>query len=90
MPVPVGVAGEGERREAQRFDDDPQLLPEFADQALFRRLIRLDLSPGKFPQAGHGPSRRALRQEDAAVGIDQRDGDDQLKAQISGRSSGPA
>ena len=69
MEIRIAVAGEGERREARFVDDDPQLFPEFPHQGVLGPLPRLDLAAGKFPQAGHRPACRPLRDQHAAVRI---------------------
>jgi hypothetical protein len=73
----IGVAREGERREARRADRNAEFLHEFADERLFRPLARLQLAARKLPQARQRASGRALRQQNAAVGVDQRAGDDE-------------
>ena len=77
VEVVIGVAGEGERGEAALPRADAQFLVEFADQAGLRGFARLDLSAGKLPQAGHRLVRRPLRQQNAAVRVDQRHRRDQ-------------
>jgi hypothetical protein len=59
---------------------DAELLVKLAHQRLLRRLAGLDLAAGKLPETGQRLSLRPLRQKDAAVGIDQRAGDDEQNA----------
>ena len=70
MEIVIGMAGEGERRQAGNLGLDAEFLVEFADQALLRRLAGLDLAAWKFPQAGKLLALRALRQKHAPVGVD--------------------
>ena len=79
QPVLSGMtAGGGNTAgEAGMGDLDAQLLVQLADQAGFRRLARLDLAAGEFPQARHRPPLGPLRDQHAAVGIDQRHRSDQ-------------
>src|SRR5262245_65724374 len=77
MKIRIGVAGEGERREAGFADDDAELLLELADQGLFGALARLDLAAGKFPQARHRFAGGALGDQHAAVRVNEGAGGDQ-------------
>ncbi len=65
------MAGERQRRETLFVDDDAQFLLEFADERIFRPLARLDLAAGKLPQSSHRFSWRTLRDQHAAIGIDE-------------------
>ena len=56
---------------------------QFADQRLLRPLAGLDLAAGKFPQARERLAFRALRDQHALVGIDQRAGDDEGELDVS-------
>ena len=71
------MAGEGERRETSLADGDADFLMQFADQRLLRPFAGLDLAAGKFPQACQRLAFRALRDQYALVGVDQRAGDDE-------------
>src|SRR5271154_7608354 len=51
VEVVVSVAGEGERREAGRFDDDPELLAKFADQRLLWEFAGAHLAARELPKA---------------------------------------
>ena len=75
MKIVIGVAREGERREAGFLHGDADLLVQLADQGCFRPLAGFDLAAGKFPQARHHLSLRPLRDQDALVGVDERAGD---------------
>jgi len=46
----------------------------FADQRLFRPLAGFELAAWEFPQAGKRPALRALRDQHALVGVNQRAG----------------
>jgi hypothetical protein len=74
MEAGVGEARKSERREACLFDTDPELLFEFADEGLLRPLIHLDFAAGKFPKTGKNVSIRALRDQHAAIPVDQGGG----------------
>ncbi len=76
MEIRIGVAREGERREASLLDDDAQFLLELADQRFFGPFARLHLAAGKLPQAGHRLALGPLCQQHAAVGIDKGAGSD--------------
>ena len=80
MEIIVGMAGEGERRQAGYIGLDADLFLQLADQALLRRLAGLDLATWKLPQPGKLLALRPLRQKHAAIGIDQRAGGDQEQA----------
>ncbi|CDX42391.1 hypothetical protein MPLDJ20_50027 [Mesorhizobium plurifarium] len=80
MEIVIGMAGEGERRQARNLRFDAEFLMQFADQALLRRLAGLDLAAWKLPQPGELFTLGTLRQEDAPVGVDQRAGGDQKQA----------
>ena len=71
----IGMAREGEGREAWLLHGDPELLTQFSDEGLLRPLAGLHLAAGKLPKACELLSFRALRQEDAVVLIDQGDSD---------------
>ena len=77
MELGIGVAGEGQRREAFLLHGDAELLGEFADQRRFRPLAGLELAARELPEAGKLLALRALGDEDAVVGIDQGAGDDE-------------
>ena len=77
MKVLIGVAGEGQRRQAGLLHGDADFLMQFADQRLFGALARIELAAGKFPQPGHRLAGRPLRDQDAPVDVDQRAGDHQ-------------
>src|SRR5262245_13445983 len=77
MKIRIGVAGEGERREAGFADDDAELLLELADQGRFGALARLDLAAGKFPQARHCFAGGALGEQHAAVRVHEGAGGNQ-------------
>src|SRR6185312_11667592 len=75
-------------REAARLDIDAQFLVELADQRRLGRLPGLHLAAGKLPGAGEMLPGRTLGQEDAAVGVDQRDcGDEGDRLTGSGHRS---
>ncbi len=84
MEILIGMAGEGQRREAGLLDDDAELFGQFANQRLFRPLARIDLAAGEFPEIGELLALGALGDQHAVVGVDQGDGDDQQ--QFHGRA----
>src|ERR1700752_4661824 len=71
MEVRIAVAGESQRCQAGFLHDDTQFLVQFADQCFLRPLAIMNLAAGKFPEARHRFSGRTLRQQDAAISIDQ-------------------
>ena len=77
MKILIGVAGEGEWLHAGDAGVYAKLLAKFARQRLLRPLARVDLAAGKLPQAGKLLSRRALGEQHAAIGVDQRGRDDE-------------
>ena len=66
------MRGERKGREATRRDIDAEFLGQLADQRRLRGLAAIDLAAGKLPETRHRLALRALRQQDAAVGVDQR------------------
>ncbi len=87
MKIVVGMAGEGERRQAGYLGLDADFLLQFAHEALFRRLAGFDLAAGKLPQAGELLAFRPLGQKHASIGVDQRTGGNQEQALADGASS---
>ena len=77
MEFEIGVAREGQRRQAVLLDGDAEFFRKLADQRGFRPLARFELAAGELPEACQGLAFRALRDEDAVVGIDQGAGDDE-------------
>ena len=71
------MRGEYERREAGFGNRNAQFLVQFADQAGLRRLARLELAAGEFPEARQRLALRPLANQDAPVGVDQGGGGDQ-------------
>jgi len=71
------VAGESERLHAGDAGVYAKLLAKFARQRLLRPLAGVDLAAGKLPQAGELLARRPLREQHAAIGVDQRRRDDE-------------
>ncbi len=67
----------GKRGEAVGLHGNPKLFFKLADKRVFRRLVCLHLTAGKLPQSGHFLVRGAFGQENAAIDIDERHGDDQ-------------
>jgi len=49
MELVIGVAGEGERREARDFDVDAELFGKLADERSFGHLTVVHLAARKFP-----------------------------------------
>ena len=84
MEFGIGVAGEGQRRQARLLDGDAELLVQFADQRRLRPFARFELAAGKLPEAGERLALGALGDEDAAVGIDQGAGDDEKQLHGNG------
>src|SRR5215207_1086793 len=77
----VAVARESERGEAGLAYGDAELLVKLADERVLRALAGLHLSARELPQPGERLSLRALRDEHAVVGIDERDRGDEEEAQ---------
>ena len=71
------MTGEGQRREAVRFDRNAKLFLEFADERVFRPFAGVHLAAGKLPQALERLALRPLRQQHPPVGVDQRRRDDE-------------
>src|SRR5690349_17560183 len=72
MEVGIAVGREHERTEAALRDVDAELLLKLAHQCGFGRFARVHLAAGEFPQPGHRLSGRALREQDAAIDVDER------------------
>src|SRR5690606_7840348 len=58
------------------MDRDAELFSQLAPQAGKRRLVRLELTAGELPTAGHVLAGGTLRDENPAGGVEQRAGDD--------------
>ena len=58
------------------LEPDPQLLPNLAMDRLQAGFPLVHFPARKFPQAGHRPPRRAAREENAVIDIDDRRGSD--------------
>ena len=71
------MTGKYEGGEARLLDVDTQFFVQFADQGLFGAFACLDLAAGEFPQARQVLTLGALGDQDAAIRIDQRHGDDE-------------
>jgi hypothetical protein len=74
MKICIRMAREGERRQTRLRDFDPELLAQFADERIFRRLARLHFAAGKFPKPGERLAFRPLGQQHASIGVDKRAG----------------
>ncbi len=70
MKLVVGVAGEGQRREAGLLDLNAKLFAQFADQGGFRALARFDLAAREFPETGQLLALRPLGDQDSIVRVD--------------------
>ena len=77
MEAIVTMRGEGEGGKVFFLDRDAEFFPKLADQSRFRGFVRVELAAGKFPEPGQCLAFRALRDQDALVGVDQGAGDDQ-------------
>ena len=84
MEIGIGVARESERREAGSLTLDAEFLAQFADQGVSGRSPASTLPPGNSHRPASCFPFRALRDQHAAVGIDQRDGDDEEKFHADG------
>ena len=71
------MAGEGQRREAVRFDRNAKLFHEFADERVLRPFAGVNLPAGELPQALEGFAFGPLREQHPSVGVDQRRRDDE-------------
>src|SRR5262245_57671580 len=83
MEFLVSMRGESKRREAGFFDRDAEFFFCFADDRFFGTFARLHLAAGKFPEARHVLSFGPLRNEDTAIGIDERDSRNEEKRKIA-------
>ena len=72
MEIVVGVAREGQRREAGRLDLDAELLAQFSDQRVLRPLPVVDTCRRETPTGPRAAALRPLGDEHAAVDVDQR------------------
>jgi len=77
VEVGVAMARKRQGREAGGVGRDAQFLVEFADEGGLGGLTGFDLAAREFPETGHGLAGRSLGEEDAAVGVDERDGRDE-------------
>jgi len=75
----VRVAGKGERGEATDGYVDAKLLPQLTDQSGLGRFAGIKLAAGELPQPGHATPLGPAREQDAAVGVDQRTGGDEYE-----------
>ena len=75
MEVGVGVAGEGQRRQARGVDLDAEFLAQFPDQRVLGPLAGLQLAAGKLPEARELFAFGTLGDQHAIVGVDERDGE---------------
>jgi hypothetical protein len=64
----VGIRENPREPRIRRPDVDAELFVQLAGERGCRRLARLDLAAGKFPVAGVDLARRALGEEERAVG----------------------
>jgi hypothetical protein len=71
MKIRLSMAREGQGSETGLADDYSQFLVQFPDECFFRPLAALDLAAGKFPKPGHRLAFGPLRDEHAAVGVDE-------------------
>ena len=78
------MAGEGKRPHAGDAGVYAKLLAKFARQRLLGPLAGVDLAAGKLPQARELLARRALREQHAAVRVDERGRDDEQESQGRG------
>ncbi len=79
MEVGIGVTCKGKRRETSLAHRYREFLAQFPYQGIFRSLAILDFAAGEFPETGHRLALRSLRDQDAAVGVDERAGGDKNK-----------
>ena len=82
----VAVACERERRKTRRLDGDAEFFGKFAHECSLRRFAVFNFSARKLPEPGERLAGRALRKQNAIVGINQRDGYD--KEQFQGLTLG--
>src|SRR5438876_9486572 len=82
MEIRIGVAGESERCEAVLLDSDSQFLFEFAYQSILRPFTRIELATGKFPQTGHRPAGRSLREQYQCVRVHEGTGRDEDEVNV--------
>ena len=72
MEIIIAVAGKGQGSQATIPGFYAQLFFQFAYKRHFGRFTWLNLTAGKFPQPSHGFALRALRNQHAPIGINQR------------------
>ena len=72
MEIIIAVAGKGKRCQTTIPGFYAQLFFQFSHKRRFRRFTWLNLTAGKFPQPSHGFARRALCNQHAPIGINQR------------------
>ena len=72
MEVGIAVARKGKRRETSLAHRYREFLAQFPYQGIFRSLAILDFAAGEFPETGHRLALRSLRDQHAAVGVDER------------------
>ena len=70
MKLLIGMAGEGQRRQARLAHGDAEFLVQLADQRIFGPLAVVELAAGKLPKARHRLAFRPLCDQHAVVGID--------------------
>src|SRR5580698_4893828 len=72
MEIVVGVAGEGQRREAVCFDGNAEFFLKLTDERVLRPFASVNLPAGELPQALKRLAFGPLRQQHASVGVNQR------------------
>ncbi len=89
MEIWIGVARKSKWRQARLTHCYRELLAEFSYQGIFRPLAILDLAAWEFPETGHRLALRSLRNQHAAICIDERasGNEDDLERQDAGSGS---
>ena len=81
MEILIAERGEGQRREAGLFDGDPQFFVQFPDQALFGAFARFHFAARKFPEPRHAFAFRPFSNQNTAVRINKRTGNNEKQFQ---------
>lgn len=90
MKTVIIVAGECHRFQIGRIDGQVDLLAQLANQRSLWRFAGFEFSTGKFPKARHCLAGRALGDEDAALGVEQRRGRDNKQRHLEAAARRPS
>ena len=79
MKIVIGVACKSERRQTVLFYCDAKFLMQFTNKSLFRTFACLDFAARKFPEPRHAFAFRAFSNQNAAIRINKRTGNNEQK-----------